>query len=357
MPLGSAGASSPPRAPPGTRAVAPVGKAPPVGTRSRRSRLWRRAVALLVAGVALHLAAPALFALAGAAPRLRRIRPEWFALMAVAEVASLVGAWALMRIAVPGLGWRVAAASQLAGNAISRLLPGGAAAGAAVTYRIWARSGIASAKATSGLVVTSVVSTLTLLALPGAALIVAAAGAPVPHGLLVVGIGVLATAGVLGGLASLLLFNDGAAHRLQRIVAFANRTIRRQPGASQDPAPWLARRHEMRSLLGRRWRDALGAAVANWTFDIGALILALAAVGSRPHVSLVILAYVTGAVLGMIPITPGGLGFVEAGLLGGLALAGVPAADAVIAVLAYRVVSYWVPVVAGLAVYARFRTV
>lgn len=93
--------------------------------------LWRRGVVLVVAGVALHLAAPPLVALAGAAPRLRRIRPEWFALMAAAELASLAGAWALMRIAVPGLGWGLAAASQLAGNAISRLVPGGAAAGAA----------------------------------------------------------------------------------------------------------------------------------------------------------------------------------------------------------------------------------
>lgn len=276
--------------------------------------------------------------------------------MAAAEGSSLAAAWALMRVAVPGLGWRVAAASQLAGNAISRLIPGGAAAGAAVTYRIWARGGIASAGATSGLVVTSVVSTLTLLALPTAALLVAAAGAPVPHGLLVVALGVLATAVVLGGIASLLLFNDRAAASLQRIASVATGAVRRRARVKGDSVPWLAQRREMRGLLGRRWRSAVGASVANWGFDIAALVLALAAVGSRPHVSLVILAYVAGAVLGMIPITPGGLGFVEAGLLGGLALAGVPAADAVIAVLAYRVVSYWAPVAVGLAVYARYRS-
>lgn len=323
--------------------------------RKRRSRLWRRAVVLVAAGVALHLAAPALLALAGAAPRLRRIRPGWFAVMAVTEAASLAGAWALMRVAVPGLGWRVAAASQLAGNAISRLIPAGAAVGATVTYRIWARSGIDSARATSGLVVTSAVSTLTLLALPAAALLVAAAGVPVPRGLLVVAIGAVATAVALGALASLLIFSDRAAARVQRVVAAATRAVRRKGPAEADSAPWLARLHEMRSLLGRRWRSALVASVANWGFDIGALALALAAVGSRPRMSLVVLAYVAGAVLGMIPVTPGGLGFVEAGLLGGLALAGVPAADAVIAVLAYRIVSYWIPVVAGLAVYARTR--
>jgi uncharacterized protein (TIRG00374 family) len=53
-------------------------------------------------------------------------------------------------------------------------------------------------------------------------------------------------------------------------------------------------------------------------------------------------------VLGMIPITPGGLGFVEAGLTATLTLAGVSASDAVLATLAYRLVSYWLPLPAGL---------
>lgn len=320
-----------------------------------RTPLWRRTVLLVLAGVALHLAAPGLVALVGAAPRLGGIRPEWFALMAGAEIASLGGAWALVRIAVPGLGWRLAAASQLAGNAITRLLPGGAAAGAAVTYRMWARRGIAPAAAATGLMVTSVVSSLTLFALPAGALLVAAGGAPVPHGLLVVAAGAGATAVALGGFSALVLLNDSVAWRVQRLVKFAGRVVRRQGASPGASGGWVAQRAELRSLLGRRWRNALGAAVVNWGFDIAALVLALAAVGSRPHVSLVILAYVAGAVLGMIPVTPGGLGFVEAGLLGGLGLAGVSTAQAVIAVLAYRIVSYWVPILVGLAIYAYYR--
>jgi uncharacterized protein (TIRG00374 family) len=49
----------------------------------------------------------------------------------------------------------------------------------------------------------------------------------------------------------------------------------------------------------------------------------------------------------MIPLTPGGLGFVEAGLTATLTLAGVNAADAVLATLAYRLVSYWLPLMVG----------
>lgn len=322
-----------------------------------RRLLGRRLLMVLAAGVALHVVAPGLLSVFGSVPQLKRIEPAWFVAMIVAEGFSLAGAWGLMRVAVPGLSWRVAATSQLAGNAVSRLLPGGAAAGTAVTYRIWSRSGIAPQQAASGLVVTSLISTLTLLSLPAGALLVAATGAAVPHGLLIVGLGVVATALALAGFAALLLFNDRAAGGVQHLIAVARRLIARgrRRVAPADPR-WVRQRSEMKALLGHRWRDALAASTANWGFDIGALVLALAATGSRPHVSMVVLAYVTGAVLGMIPITPGGLGFVEAGLLGGLALAGVPAADAVVAVLAYRLVSYWLPIAVGLAAYGRSHT-
>jgi len=51
----------------------------------------------------------------------------------------------------------------------------------------------------------------------------------------------------------------------------------------------------------------------------------------------------------MIPLTPGGLGFVEAGLAGLLVLAGVEAGDAAVATLAYRLVSFWLPLPVGAA--------
>ena len=51
--------------------------------------------------------------------------------------------------------------------------------------------------------------------------------------------------------------------------------------------------------------------------------------------------------LAQIPVTPGGLGFVEAGLTAMLALAGVSAGDAVLATFAYRLFSYWLPLPFG----------
>jgi Lysylphosphatidylglycerol synthase TM region len=96
--------------------------------------------------------------------------------------------------------------------------------------------------------------------------------------------------------------------------------------------------------------------VGKWVLDYLALLTALAAVGAHPRPSLVLLAYLSGAILGMVPITPGGLGFVEAGLTTVLVLAGGPAGDASLAVLAYRLVSHRLPFVAGALAILAYRT-
>ena len=88
-----------------------------------------------------------------------------------------------------------------------------------------------------------------------------------------------------------------------------------------------------------------------WAFDYASLLAALAAVGSHPRPSLVLLAFCGAQVLAQIPITPGGLGFVEAGLTAMLTLAGVGAGAAVLATFAYRLFSYWLPLPVGLAAF------
>jgi uncharacterized protein (TIRG00374 family) len=64
---------------------------------------------------------------------------------------------------------------------------------------------------------------------------------------------------------------------------------------------------------------------------------------------------VTASLLGRIPFTPGGLGFVEAGLTGTLILTGLSAGDAATATLAYRLVSYWLPIPLGAIAYGAHR--
>ena len=83
--------------------------------------------------------------------------------------------------------------------------------------------------------------------------------------------------------------------------------------------------------FGRRWQAAVLAAAGKSIFDYLALVACLRAVGAEPNPSLILLAYVASAILAMIPFTPGGLGFVEAGLVGMLILAGVGRTAAAVA--------------------------
>jgi uncharacterized protein (TIRG00374 family) len=146
-----------------------------------------------------------------------------------------------------------------------------------------------------------------------------------------------------------LIFTDGLLRLAGRAMqAVSNRLRRRQPPTTDLPDRLVTERELVLQTLGTRWWQALLAGLGNWLFDYLALLAALAAVGSTPRPTLVLLAYVASMVLAMIPLTPGGLGFVEAGLTATLTLAGVSAADAVLATLTYRLVAYWLPLPAGL---------
>ncbi len=119
---------------------------------------------------------------------------------------------------------------------------------------------------------------------------------------------------------------------------------RRSPAAR---APAAGARHRRARARASEWWEALLLASGRWLLDYLTLVAAVYAVGARPHVSLVLLAFCAAQLLGTLPLTPGGLGFVEAGLTGTLALAGVGGGAAVVATLAYRLVSFWLPIPAG----------
>ena len=63
-------------------------------------------------------------------------------------------------------------------------------------------------------------------------------------------------------------------------------------------------------------------------------------------------AYGLANVLAAIPITPAGLGVVEGVLIPTIVGFGVPHGQAILAVLAYRLVNFWVPIPIGGAAYA-----
>jgi uncharacterized protein (TIRG00374 family) len=329
--------------------------------RSRRRRAWRRlfrpAVLLVLGGLALYVLLPSLLSVFGSWRSLSHLDWPFAVLVLVSELLSYVCLWELDRVAL-GTDDRLAViAAQLVGNAAGCTLPGGGATATAVSTGVLRSAGMDTSKAAAGFSAVSAMRIATTFALPVVALPAILAGVRVDRS--------LATAAYLGAVAFVLVLVAGALvmstdrplELTGRVVQWLlNKTVRRRKSPITDlPQQLLDVRDFVRSTLGARWKTALLTAVGTIGFDYFALLCALRAVGAKPQPSLVLLAYTAAVVLALIPLTPGGLGFVEAGLVGTLKLAGVAASSALAATLLYRIVSFWLPLPASGVAYLLFR--
>jgi len=320
---------------------------------SRHATWIKRVVVLGAAGIGIYLVWPSLAAVFSSGPQLRTVSPLWGIPIVLVELASFACMWALLRLALDVKPWFPIATAQLAGNAFSRIVPGGAAAGGAMQFDMLRQAGIGSTWAATSVTAVSLISTATLLGLPILSItVILVTGASVERNLFRVGsiAVVVCLAAIAGG--AVLLFADRPLLWLGGVIERArNRLLRKRPPLVGLPDRLVDERDLIRRVLGAGWWKALVFSAGNWLLDLTALLIALAAVGAEPRASVVLLAYVVAAFLGMIPITPGGLGFVEAGLVGTLGLAGIGTDQALLATLVYRLVSYWLPMPAGAIAY------
>ncbi|HEX6525805.1 MAG TPA: lysylphosphatidylglycerol synthase transmembrane domain-containing protein [Streptosporangiaceae bacterium] len=235
-------------------------------------------------------------------------------------------------------------------------MPGGAAVGAALQFRMLAASGRDTSSTVGGLAAFSVFGVAGLLALPAFALPVILAGAPAKRGL--ENAAFLGAAGfvVFIALGAVVLAYDPPLRRtglgIQRLRSLV---LRKRPALNGLDQALLAQRNDIRAALGRQWWQALLLSAGRLAFDYLCLLATLRATGSNPRPSLILVAYAVAGIVGMIPITPGGLGLVEASLTGLLVLAEVNSSQAVLATLTYRIASYRLPLCAGPIAYAMFR--
>ena len=326
---------------------------PPVPAEAKPARgklPWRvifRCLLLLATAVSLYLLFPSLVALFTQWHSLGELDPWWILLALVFEATSVISLWEMQRIALRTPSWFAVGTAQLAGNAAGNVIPGGAATSGAFAYRMLVRSGVRGDDVAGGLAAVSIANTATILAFPVLALPAILGGLKAPRGLLTtayIGAGAFALA-IFAGLAAFLW--DAPLLTVGRAVDAVLRLFPSKRDAHGAGERLLAQRDGLRAAFGARWPFALCADIAKPGFDYLGLLCCLAAVGARPNPSLVVLAYSAAMLLALIPFTPGGLGFVEAGLTGLLTLAGTTAHQAVVATLAYRLIVFWLPLPLG----------
>jgi uncharacterized protein (TIRG00374 family) len=143
-----------------------------------------------------------------------------------------------------------------------------------------------------------------------------------------------------------------------RIVSRIKRAFRRDPvgWGGEDLASFRTRALD---LLRRRWHVITLATLAGHLTVFLVLVACLRSVGITDDEVSWIEAFAAWAlirILGVIPLTPGGLGIVELGLSGALVAFGAPNADAVAATLLYRALTVLPTLALGALAAATWRT-
>jgi uncharacterized membrane protein YbhN (UPF0104 family) len=276
-------------------------------------------------------------------------------LVAAAATASMVSYWITIRAVLPVLRLRQAAAVNLGSNAVASTLPAGGALAMGVSWAMLSSWGLSTADYVLYTLVTGIWNVFTLLGLPVLALLVMTTASR-PDAALITGaaVGVVLLATGVGGLGLLLhsqAFAVRAGHALQRPLAIICRLARRPPPAS-TAGSLSSFRDRAGALLAARGGRITAATVASYLILWLVLLACLRGVGLSQaqlpwQTSLAAFALIR--LLTALPITPGGLGITELGLIGALT-AGAGHRDGVqitAAVLMYRAVTYLPPIPLG----------
>jgi uncharacterized protein (TIRG00374 family) len=305
----------------------------------------------------IHFVVPELSALGPTVHRLRAGDPKWLVFGAVLEALSLGAYVALFRTVfssqgVP-IGWKASYQITMAGVVASKLFAAAGAGGVALT--VWAlRASGLSARTVARRVLAF---EFLLYGVYAAALIVVGLGlrsglfaGQAPWTVTVV-------PAILGAAAITLLLSiralPGDFERRVKPLAGA-RSVRRVLSRLAS-APWAVSDGLSTAFsLVRERKPWLIGAIGYWGFDIATLWACFHAFGTPPAVAVIVMAYFLGALANVLPL-PGGLGGVEAGMVGAFIAFGTHTSLALLAVLSYRLISFWLPTVPGAVAYLQLR--
>ena len=311
-------------------------------------RLVRRTLqivaALAVVGLVLLLAP----GLGEVRDLLTEARPEWVALAVAFEAMSCVSYVLLFRpIFCHSMPWRTSWEIGLAELGAGSIVPASGAGGLALGAWILREGGMPAERIASrsvafflikssvNFIAVAVLGSVMALGLLGPDLSAWLTAVPAAGAVIVIAaVLVVPRLGVGGPVAA-------DAGRMRRVV----REVRKALVGGAREAVQIVRSRNLLVITG---------SLGYWAWDNAVLWATFHAFGFSPPIAVILLGYLIGQLGGLLPL-PGGLGGIDGGLIGTLIVYGTPAAATAAAVLVYRVILFWLPLLVGTVAFISLR--
>ena len=325
--------------------------------RLTRGKLWA-SIAFVISAVAfLYFVLPKLLGLRDTWNRIQHGNAWWLGLGAVLEICSFIGYVFLFRgVFIRGatrIGWRASYEITMAGLAATRLFASAGAGGVALTAWALRRSGMEPRVVACRLVAFMALLYgvfMACLVIGGLGLYLGVLPGQHPFAITVVP-AIFGAVVILIFLAVSLL--PGDVHRFARRWENQGRIGRLAAQSAAIPAAAASGVRTAISLVRARDPSLLGA-LGWWGFDIAVLWATFHAFGGAPSIAVLVMSYFVGMLGNVLPL-PGGIGGVDGAMIGAFSAFGVSTSLAVVSVLAYRALAFWLPTAPGAVAYLQLR--
>ena len=337
------------------------GPHPPRSGRSRLGHVVRAVVSLAVAGAIFVYVLSSAADVSDVGAAISSMTGLELVTLALVAVWNLMTYWLVVVAATPGLTYRQAMVLVESTTAVANAVPGGSAVAVGLTYGMLGSWGFSRSRSTLSVVVSGLWNNFAKLGLPVLALaLVALQGDASPARVSAAVFGIAALVGSVVVFA-LVLRREEFARQLGDVAARGASRVRRMVGKGPVEG-WGDATAKFRArtlgLVSRAWLRLTVATVVSHLSLYLVLLVALRHIGvSNAEVrwTEVLAVFAVVRLLTAIPITPGGLGVVELGMIAGLTAAGGDEPEVVAAVLVYRGLTYLLPIPLGLFAYLFWR--
>ncbi len=307
---------------------------------------------LIIAGTFL-IVLPEVASYGSVVEQFRQFTTRDIVLLVALAIANVLTFAPPLQAALPGLGFRRALSSSQISAAFAHAVPGGDALGAGAQVALYRRWGFSPHAIAVALALVGAFNGLFFVVLPPLGIVLLQFDGQRETGLLLLSIAALVVLIGVGAVVVGVIRSDDAARRAgtfaARLAAPVLRLLRRGPAGDWGDH-LVGFRREGIDVLRRRWLGLLAGTLLSNLAVFACVVVALRVCGAGTDQlswQEILVAWSLTRLLLLIPITPGGIGFVELGMTGLLVAFGGDNTAVVAGVLLERALTFLPPIILG----------